>query len=250
MIPPSRSPQPGVGSLRARAAVFAPAIANVSCSWTVLTLRPSKSMSARLWLVSLRWRTASSANCRSRSISSSPERRAHSCVATWALATDVLEKPLGAVGMELPKTPQRALASLLFRTAQVRLRGLHFTEREVTQVAPDDLRKIDICWSVAPVLGMVDIIRGSDFQLRALLLALLAPAALAALLPACVTRERYDAVVADAAQGRATAADCAAQRERERAQAARDEERAALAQAELTRKLEGAAAVNAAARTD
>ena len=49
-----------------------------------------------------------------------------------------------------------ALASLLFRTAQVRLRGLHFTEREVTQVAPDDLRKIDICWSVAPVLGMVE----------------------------------------------------------------------------------------------
>ncbi len=85
---------------------------------------------------------------------------------------DVFRVVLDAVGMELPKTPQRALASLLFRTAQVRLRGLSYTERDVSQVAPDDLRKIDICWSVAPVLGMVDIIRGSDFQLRALLLAL------------------------------------------------------------------------------
>jgi hypothetical protein len=79
---------------------------------------------------------------------------------------------LAAVGMEVPKSPQRALASLLFRTAQVRLRGLRFEERDVSRVSPEDLRKIDICWSVAPVLGMVDIIRGSDFQLRALLLAL------------------------------------------------------------------------------
>jgi serine/threonine protein kinase/tetratricopeptide (TPR) repeat protein len=79
---------------------------------------------------------------------------------------------LAAVGLELPETPQRALASLLYRRARVRLRGLSFQPRDAASVAPDVLQRIDTCWSVAPVLGMVDIIRGADFQARCLLMAL------------------------------------------------------------------------------
>jgi chemotaxis protein MotB len=75
---------------------------------------------------------------------------------------------------------------------------------------------------------------------------LLLPLALAALLPACVTRERYDTLAADATKVRAEAAACASQGERDRAAAARAREQAALAEAELRRKLEGAEAMNAA----
>jgi serine/threonine protein kinase/tetratricopeptide (TPR) repeat protein len=79
---------------------------------------------------------------------------------------------LAAVDLELPETPQRALASLLYRRARVRLRGLSFKPREAQKIPPDVLQRIDTCWSVAPVMGMVDIIRGADFQARCLLMAL------------------------------------------------------------------------------
>ena len=79
---------------------------------------------------------------------------------------------LGAVGMKLPESPRRALLSLLLRRAWIRVRGIGFHERDVSQVAAERLMKIDICWSVAAGLGLVDTIRGYDFQARQLLLAL------------------------------------------------------------------------------
>jgi tetratricopeptide (TPR) repeat protein len=79
---------------------------------------------------------------------------------------------LRAVGMTLPPTPRRALVSLLWRRARIRLRGLRFRERHASEVAPEELSRLDICWSVASSLGVVDTIRGADFGGRALLLAL------------------------------------------------------------------------------
>src|SRR5262249_38239740 len=79
---------------------------------------------------------------------------------------------LAAVDLELPETPQGALASLLYRRARVRLRGLNFKPRKESSIEPEVLQRIDVSWSVAPVMGMVDIIRGSDFQARNLLMAL------------------------------------------------------------------------------
>jgi tetratricopeptide (TPR) repeat protein len=79
---------------------------------------------------------------------------------------------LSAVGMTMPSTPRRALASLLVRRAQVRLRGIGFRERREAELAPDVLERVDLCWSVAAALGVVDNIRGADFQARGLLLAL------------------------------------------------------------------------------
>lgn len=79
---------------------------------------------------------------------------------------------LAAVGLELPETPQRALASLLYRRARVRLRGLDFDPRPERDIPADVLQRIDTCWAVAPVLGMVDIIRGNDYLARCLLMSL------------------------------------------------------------------------------
>jgi serine/threonine protein kinase len=79
---------------------------------------------------------------------------------------------LAAVDLELPETPQGALASLFYRLARVSLRGLQFKPRDASEIPPEVLQRFDTCWSVAPVLSMVDIIHGRDFQARCLLMAL------------------------------------------------------------------------------
>lgn len=84
----------------------------------------------------------------------------------------VLGAVLHSVGMKLPPTPGRALFSLLLGRIRLWFRGTRFRERDASQVATEDLRRIDICWSVATGLGLVDVIRGADFQTRGLLLAL------------------------------------------------------------------------------
>jgi hypothetical protein len=74
--------------------------------------------------------------------------------------------------MKLAATPTRALLSLLWRRALLRLRGLGFTERAESAVPAEDLARIDLCWSVSVGLSIVDTIRGADFQTRHLILAL------------------------------------------------------------------------------
>ena len=76
------------------------------------------------------------------------------------------------MGMSMPETPRRALASLIWHRARLRLRGLRFHERDESQVSPMDLTRIDLCWSAVTGLSMIEPIRGADFQTRGLLLAL------------------------------------------------------------------------------
>ena len=79
---------------------------------------------------------------------------------------------LEAVGLKLAKGPKSALVSLARRRLWIRLRGLNFAERDAAYVPETDLLRIDICWAVAAGLGVVDLIRGADFQSLHLLLAL------------------------------------------------------------------------------
>ncbi|HEX5102223.1 MAG TPA: hypothetical protein VFV87_00325, partial [Pirellulaceae bacterium] len=79
---------------------------------------------------------------------------------------------LDSVGLRLAGTPRQALWSLLWRRTQLWLRGLGFKERDSSQISAEALTRIDICWSAAVGLSIVDTIRGADFQSRNLLLAL------------------------------------------------------------------------------
>jgi hypothetical protein len=101
----------------------------------------------------------------------------------------VLERLLASVDIALPKTPRRALASLLWRKARASVRGTKWKPRDPSQVTREALARIDIVWSAACGLSMTDWIRGAAFQELNLLLALRAGESLRArralLLEAC-----------------------------------------------------------------
>lgn len=83
----------------------------------------------------------------------------------------VLRGVLRELDISLPEHPVRAFAEFLLRRAQVRLRGLAFTERE-GELSPEEQRRIDACWGMAVGLAMVDPVRGGIFQALHLLAAL------------------------------------------------------------------------------
>ncbi|MFO0892737.1 MAG: protein kinase [Isosphaeraceae bacterium] len=84
----------------------------------------------------------------------------------------LLASILEPLGLGMPPTPRRALFSLLRHRAALRLRGTSFRERDETQVSAEALTRIDLCWSAAVGLSVIDPILGADFQAKGLLLAL------------------------------------------------------------------------------
>lgn len=84
----------------------------------------------------------------------------------------LLEEVLSLVGMPVPRQGSTALASLLGRRLRLAVRGTHFSERRPEQIPKEKLTKIDIVWSGALGLGMVDIVRSFDFQTAHMLAAL------------------------------------------------------------------------------
>ncbi|HQU44108.1 MAG TPA: hypothetical protein PK867_14910, partial [Pirellulales bacterium] len=79
---------------------------------------------------------------------------------------------LQRLGIRLPASRNRALVSMLINRCRLWLRGTRFRERPEEDV-PGTLRtRVDVTWSVAVGLTMIDTIRGADFQTRNLLLAL------------------------------------------------------------------------------
>jgi tetratricopeptide (TPR) repeat protein len=87
-----------------------------------------------------------------------------------SLLSDVLR----ALDLEMPATGGAVVRSILYRRTKLALRGASFTERAARDVPPRDLLRIDVCWSAAVGLGLVDPARGAHFQLEGLLLALAA----------------------------------------------------------------------------
>ena len=78
---------------------------------------------------------------------------------------------LAAVGMELPRTPRRALLGIVWGRVLLALHGLHMREGTAT-TDPDLLMKIDILWAVIIGLARIDNIRSVYFQPEHLRLAL------------------------------------------------------------------------------
>jgi serine/threonine protein kinase len=84
----------------------------------------------------------------------------------------VIDGLLRTVGLVLPTTSWRVLASFVLRRLSLRLRGTRVVERDERDVSPDLLLRIDVCWTCAAGLGLTEIIRASLFQTVHMLLAL------------------------------------------------------------------------------
>ncbi len=85
---------------------------------------------------------------------------------------EALASLLGEIGVTMPATPRRALVSLLWHRARLRLRGLGWREKHESQITRECLTRLDVYRAVGQGLAMVDNVRGADFQVRGLLLAL------------------------------------------------------------------------------
>jgi tetratricopeptide (TPR) repeat protein len=79
---------------------------------------------------------------------------------------------LALVGLSLPRTPLGAFLSYLWQRLLLRIRGLGFRERSVGEVSPNALSVVDLCWSLAFTMWIVDTMRGYEAQTRHLRLAL------------------------------------------------------------------------------
>lgn len=79
---------------------------------------------------------------------------------------------LSGVGLTMPKTPGRALFSMLWRRAWLRLRGLGFSPRSVTEISQAELTRVDVCEGVSFGLALVNTFLSMDFGARFLMSAL------------------------------------------------------------------------------
>ena len=85
---------------------------------------------------------------------------------------DIIQRVLPTLGMSYPRSQAAAVLSVAWRRARVRLRGLGYRPRDERDVPASVMRRLDACWMVSVGLGVVDPMRGADFQARHLLLAL------------------------------------------------------------------------------
>ncbi|HEY2513391.1 MAG TPA: AAA family ATPase [Polyangiaceae bacterium] len=79
---------------------------------------------------------------------------------------------LAVVGLSLPRTTFGAIVLFVWYRFLLRLRGFRYTPRDEGDLAPSELTRIDVCWSVSFTLPYADVLRGAVFQSLYALLAL------------------------------------------------------------------------------
>jgi hypothetical protein len=83
-----------------------------------------------------------------------------------------MRRVLDAADVPYPSTPARAFASIVALRARLAVRGLGYSARRESEIAPRDLARADACWSAGLGHAWVDTIRAATFQARYMLLAL------------------------------------------------------------------------------
>jgi hypothetical protein len=83
----------------------------------------------------------------------------------------VAAQALADAGLGFARSPIRALIG---QRAALLLRGRRFRRRSAEEIAPRELARADLCWSISSGLGLMDPVQGAHFQVRSLRLALAA----------------------------------------------------------------------------
>jgi hypothetical protein len=78
----------------------------------------------------------------------------------------VLARLLGSIQVAMPEHRASVIARLLVQRARLRLRGLRFTPRAASTIAPRVLLESDLTWAASAGLSMFDILAGAEFQSR------------------------------------------------------------------------------------
>jgi hypothetical protein len=78
----------------------------------------------------------------------------------------VLKSLLPRIGVRPARTEAGAFAGLLLRRFALALRGTRFRARPESDVAVDDLRRVDVLWSIGAPLSLVELARGNQRHLR------------------------------------------------------------------------------------
>src|SRR5262249_7907346 len=114
---------------------------------------------------------------------------------------DTVREVLREVGIRLPPTPSRALMALLWQRARLRLGGLRYRRRGPAALPAREATRIEVVRSAAMSLGLIDTLRGTDFQARNVILSLRSgdPRRIALALP---VEAVYSATVAARSAGR------------------------------------------------
>jgi tetratricopeptide (TPR) repeat protein len=83
----------------------------------------------------------------------------------------VADGALADEGLGFARSPVRTLIAQRMALA---LRGRRFKRRSAEEIAPRELARTDLCWSISSGLGLMDPVQGAHFQARSLRLALAA----------------------------------------------------------------------------
>ena len=89
-----------------------------------------------------------------------------------ARGVEVLRSVLEEVDLPYPQSTQRAIASLLFNEARLRVAPLRRRLRSAQSVDAATLARIDVAFAASTALSLSDPLRGADYASRGLLLAL------------------------------------------------------------------------------
>ncbi len=84
----------------------------------------------------------------------------------------VLDGVMLELGEKRPSSPNMAKLGAVYARLKVRLRGLRFTLRDLKDIDPDLIARVDAYWSAAKGFSIVDPVRGTGYQFTHLRLAL------------------------------------------------------------------------------
>jgi len=76
------------------------------------------------------------------------------------------EELLRSVGIRMPRSNAGSIASILFSQIWIALRGQRFEERPPDEIDPEAIWRMDVCWSVAASMNIVNPILSKALQLR------------------------------------------------------------------------------------